>query len=65
VLLFSLLSGCVISLVSVAVTAALGFSGLFPLPRIGDVIRLLPVIFVASFVLVMVGIVFYELFLES
>ena len=64
VFLFSLLSGCFTSLVSLAATAALGLSGLFPLAAIGDMIRLLPVIFVVSCVLVMMGIILYGGFLR-
>jgi hypothetical protein len=65
VVVFSLLSGCFTSLVSLAVTAALGLSGLVALPPVGDMLRLLPLIFAVSCVLVMVGIIFYELWLRS
>ena len=59
-LLFSLLSGCFASLVSLVVAAACAWSGLFPFAAIGHVIRLLPVIFVVSCVLVMMWIMLYE-----
>ena len=63
VLRFSLLGACFVSLASIGAAAVLGFSGLFPLPSIGKMMRLLPVIFAASFVLVMIGITFWEQFL--
>ena len=63
VLLFSLVGACFISLVSVGVTVALAFSGLFSLPSFGEVEWMLPVIFAASFVLVMVGVMYWEQFL--
>jgi hypothetical protein len=63
-LLFSLLSGCFTSLVSLAVTVAFGFSGLFPLASIGHMMRLLPVVFGVSCMLTMMGIILYEGFLR-
>ena len=59
-LLFSLLGGCFTSLVSLAVTAACAWSGLFSWASITDVIRFLPVIFVVSCALLMRGIIVYE-----
>ena len=55
VLPFSLLSGCFISVVSLAVTVALELSGLFPLASIGHMIRLMPVILAASCIPVMLA----------
>jgi len=63
VLRFSLLGACFVSLVSIGVTALLGLSGLFPLPSIGKMIRLLPVIFATSFVLIVIGTTFWEQFI--
>jgi hypothetical protein len=63
-LLFGLLSGCFTSLVSIAVWGVLAVSGLFPLPPIRHIVRLLRAILGVSPVLVIVVIIFYESFLE-
>jgi len=55
ILVLSLLSACFASLVSLGVTALPGISGLF-----GKMIRLQPVIFVASFVVAMTVNMFRE-----
>jgi len=53
IFLFSLLSACFASLVSLGVTAISGLSGLFPLASIGKITWLQPVVFVVSFVVAM------------
>ena len=64
VLLFSLLGGCFTSLASLAVIVASALSGPFLLPPIGEMIRLLLVIFGISCVLVAMGLIFSGFFLR-
>ena len=64
VLLLSLLGGCFASLVWLAVIAASALSGLFLLPPMGEMIRLLLVIFGISCVLVARGLIFSGFFLQ-